>query len=33
MNAVSKMEVGLPLAMYRQASKPPHGADWVTMRY
>jgi len=27
------MEVDLPLVMYRQTSKPPHGADWVTMRY
>jgi hypothetical protein len=32
-DAVNKMEEGPPLAMYRQASKPPHGADWVTMRY
>ena len=24
---------GLPLVMCRQTSKPPHGADWVTMRY
>jgi hypothetical protein len=32
-DAVNKMEEGLPLAMCRQASKPPHGADWVTMRY
>jgi hypothetical protein len=32
-HAVNKMEVGLPLAMYRRANKPPHGAEWVTPMY